>query len=75
MLHFLEGVKAASFLYFINRIFMKSEFSPGLLSRYKNCAYLCPFSGGTALAFMQTTSDRSVSQLSSIISFLDWAAC
>ena len=35
MLHFLEGVKAASFLHFINRIFMKNELSPGLLSRYK----------------------------------------
>ena len=34
MLHFLEGVKAASFLHFINRIFMKNELSPGLLSRY-----------------------------------------
>jgi len=27
-------VKAASFLHFINRIFMKNELSPGLLSRY-----------------------------------------
>jgi len=35
-LHFLEGVKAASFLHFINRIFMKNELSPGLLSRYRD---------------------------------------